>query len=292
MPGSKNASPTFRYFLASLKPLGRVTVWVPLGILAMVGLGLWQYRNQSRGVAPSPLGQGQSSPAATQWIGQEPSAPEVQPQLIDPNTGRPASPAESSNDPNSSGQATNNPTLNSPSVPSNYSPNPPSLPRQTNQGNPPLQNRTSTLFPPLIQTRSNPNAGSSTDNSPVRAPGSSGYAGPQTPFSNGYTPPSQTESPLQRAINRSADQSNDSQPSAPQNTLLPPIQTAPTPSLYSNSYQPPVYQPPNAGSPYPNRGGANYGGNNNYQGSPYQGSANAPSQSQPPAPSGGVRSGF
>ena len=59
MPASKNTSPALRYFLAGLKPLGRVTVWVPLGILAILGLGLWQYRNQSRGVAPSPLGQGQ-----------------------------------------------------------------------------------------------------------------------------------------------------------------------------------------------------------------------------------------
>ncbi|MEA5509096.1 hypothetical protein VB715_04900 [Crocosphaera sp. UHCC 0190] len=43
MSQPKPSSSSFRYFVAGLKPLGRVNVWVPLGIVALVALSLWQY---------------------------------------------------------------------------------------------------------------------------------------------------------------------------------------------------------------------------------------------------------
>ncbi|MEA5533619.1 hypothetical protein [Crocosphaera sp. XPORK-15E] len=54
MSQPKPPSSSFRYFIAGLKPLGKVTVLVPLGIVAVVALSFWQYSQHPEWLIDSP----------------------------------------------------------------------------------------------------------------------------------------------------------------------------------------------------------------------------------------------
>jgi hypothetical protein len=305
MPTSNDSSTTFRYFLAGLKPLSKATFWIPIGILALVGLGLWQYNNQTKQISPFPLGDKKLLPDS-QWVGKE-----IPANTKTLNDQIPANPRNFGADPKIAplNTSTNNflgsnfPGQNSPSQKSSdnilnslvsglkpfdqsASQSDKNTDKNTVQDIIRQNSRTSTLFAPLLPNRANQNSAQSSELLPEAA---SRATNSRVIVPRGFNPPTQTESPLERAVNREAASSppNFSQPSAFQNSTIPQGQSqiAPQPSLYSNSYQPPAYQPPGTG--------ANPGGGNSYGGSLNSGAANAPAQPQPPAPGGGgFQSGF
>jgi hypothetical protein len=312
MSTSNDSSTSFRYFLAGLKPLRKATFWIPIGIIALVGLGLWQYRNQTNQanqISPFPLGDKKLLPDApllpnaqlpsTQWIGKEPTenTKTVNKNNRIPENSFSSDPTIAPSRSKSGGKIPTDTVVNS--LVSDLNP----LGGDSSQSgkNNVLDilrqnNRSSTLFAPLLPNRANQNSARSSGLLPEDDPRANNY---RVIFPRGFNAPIQTESPLERAVNResaSAPQ-NFPQPSAYQNSTTArgqgqsqgqgqgQGQTAPSQtSLYSNSYQPPTYQQPGTG--------ANSAGGNNYSGNPNNATANAPAQPPAPGGGGGFQSGF
>ena len=303
MSTSNDSSTTFRYFLAGLKPLRKATFWIPIGILALVGLGLWQYRNQTNQanqISPFPLGDKKLPSDAqllpgTQWIWKEPTE-NTNTFTLNKNNRIPenvfsSDPTIAPSGSKSRGKISSDGIVNS--LVSDLNPLD-ADPSQSGKNN--VQdilrqnNRSSTLFAPLLPNRANQNSARSSGFVPEDDPRANNY---RVIFPRGFNTPTQTESPLERAVNREAA-------SASQNSTISRGQSqsqsqgqgqgqgqiAPSqPSLYYNSYQPPTYQSPGTGAN--SAGGNSYGGNPNNNAT-----ANAPAQPPAPGGGGGFQSGF
>jgi len=287
MSSSKDTSPNFRYFLAGLKPLGRVTVWGPLGLLLLGGLGLWQYRNQPNAFDFSSWTT-EKSPPETQWIGKEIPASNPSPTpSIDPDTGLPVTPLD-----NSQSVAPNpqNPLPVLPVLPSSSNLTPFTQRPKVNNPQTPV-NKQPQLFAPLLPNVANPSNILPSNNASNGSPRPVSNAVSSAPLPNPLNAP-QKENPLQKALDRSdAERAASTAPpvqrSVPQNISPVAVPPQSLPSLYSNSYQPPAYQSPPAQPPVNNY----YGSGNTSNPSGNNGNPNLPSQSAPPSGSN-YQSGF